>query len=270
MKLETQDCKRIAQAFAELKQSQIFSNPALNARHEQIQQKLTDLETFFNHLSEMVETNETALLGRSVRMPFTGSGFAQNYADGSIRGDLSSLARGRTVTLAGGAGYALAASGSSWQSGPFYAGCRLSALEAEVQGNASIRLMKNRRFNPDIQLEAAAGARLAAGSIQAGVQSENFGLEAAASGEVGAVYGQAKASFSVDEQVLSAQVGAAAARGECSLSFQLADLKVTIGVSGSLGSVEAGFDYSSTPGSWQMGVNGALFAGGGIRIQVDY
>lgn len=269
MKLDTQDCRRIAEAIGGLKGSKSFSNASLNWRHAQIQDSLGDLQAFFLRLAELVETNEDTLSSPSFPAPVL-AGASGFYASGSLRGNLGSLVKGRTLTLSGAAGYVVGRAEGAWHSGPFYAGIEVSGPQANVQGSASLRLMKNRTFQPELKASVYAGASLASGAVKAGIGNDDLGVRVSATGEVGSVYGQARAAFSVDEQVISAQVGAAAARGECSLAFDLADLKITIGLSGSAGSVEAGFEYASEPGSWQVGVNGALFAGAGLKIRVEY
>lgn len=70
--------------------------------------------------------------------------------------------------------------------------------------------------------------------------------------------------------MINAQLGAAAARGECKLVIDLAGRTVTLGAAGSVGSVEAGFAYTNTPGTWKVSVNGALLAGAGFSIRIDY
>lgn len=267
MKLDTSQCEQIANAIAALKGSQSFPDASLQQRHEQIQAKLSSLESFFRKLAQLVEENENSLANVPPIEISTTSGLSYS---GSTTGSWAALATGKSIGATLSANYSLGSSQSAWVSENAQATTNVGALEGSVQGKASIQILKDKKFNPELDLEVNAKGHLVAGQLEAGVKQGIFGASASAQGEIGAVYGTAKATFSVNEQVLKAQVGAAAARGQCSLAFELAGLKVTIGLSGSFGGVEAGFEYSNRVGQWQMGVNGALFAGGGLKIQVDY
>ncbi len=267
MKLDTQQCIQIAEAIGALKQSQAFDEPSLQARHEQIQSKLSSMESFFRRLAQMVEENENALCSGG---EITVADQPGAYATGRISGLNGSLLAGKIASASGVAGIAVGACSSEWNAGPAHASFSASALEGSVSGQAYLQLMKGKKFSPNVRLEAQGNAHLAAAQIEAGIGLDQVSGSLRAAGEVGAVYGQARAVLSPDEQTISAQAGAAALRGECTLAFELADIRVNVGLSGSVGSVEAGFEYSSKPGTWQVGLNGALFAGGGLRLQVDY
>lgn len=267
MILETRDFSQLADAIAALKKSQSFKNPALQNRHGQIQRKLSSLERFFRTLASMSEENENTLLSRQkIQVPASSGG----YAYGSGSGSLAGIAAGGSCRLTGAAGYALGAASAAWSGQYAEASLQGCALSASVSGSAYLRLMQGKKFSPSLRLEAQGSAALASGAVSGRVGNDLAGLSLEAVGEAGSVYGEARAVFSVDEQVISAQIGAAAARGECVLAFDLADIRVSVGISGSVGSVEAGFEYANQPGNWQVSLNGALFAGGGLRIEVDY
>lgn len=267
MKLDTAQCIQIADAIGALKQSQAFDEPSLQSRHEQIQAKLSAMESFFRKLAQMVEANENQLCStRQIAVADQAGG----YAAGQIQGLNGSLLAGRVASASGTMGIAVGAASYAWSSDYANAQVKVSALEGSVSGKAYLQLLKGKQLDPSLRLEAAGNAHLAAAEVNAGVDLDNAAASIRAAGEVGAVYGSAQAVLSKDEQTLSAQVGAAALRGECTMAFELANIRVSVGVSGSVGSMEAGFEYSNKPGTWQVGVNGALFAGGGLRLQVEY
>ena len=269
MKLDTSQCEQIADAIAALKSSQSFPDASLQSRHESIQSKLSALEAFFRRLALLVEENEEALAKIS---PIEISDVSGASYSGSTSGSVASLLTGKSVSGSLNANYALGATHSTWasESGNALATTTIGAIEGSVQGKASLQVLKDKKLAPQLELEASAKGHLMAGSLNASLKEGVLAASIAACGEVGAVYGNAKAAFSLDEQVFKAQVGAAVARGECSLAFELLGIKLTIGVSGSFGGVEAGFEYSNKVNQWTMGFNGALFAGGGLRIQLDY
>ncbi len=267
MQLDTETCKQIASAISGLKGSVSYGYPSLQARHAQIQAKLDALESFFRKLAELGENNENKLSSTQKIHVANQPGLVYN---GTYTGSVSKLASGRTASAIGAASYAVGATSAAYKNDYVSSYGAVSALEANAQGKAYLRLVKNKKFDPKLDVEASASAHLAGVEGNAKIGNDWINAEIGAAAEVGAVYGEAQATFSKDEQVISAQVGAAAARGECSLAFELADAKVTVGVSGSVGSVEAGFRYANEPGHWEISTNGALFAGGGVRIQVEY
>ncbi len=269
MKLDTTQCEHIADAIAALKSQQTFSEASLQSRHESIQSKLTALESFFRRLALLVETNEESL---SKISPIEISDVSGASYSATASGSVASLLTGKSISGTLKANYALGATHSTWtsESGNALATTTIGAIEGSVQGKASLQILKDKKFNPKLEIEASGKGHLMAGTMNASVKEGSLKASAMATGEVGAIYGSAKAAFSVDEQVLKAQVGAAVARGECSLAIELLGVKLTIGLSGSFGGVEAGFEYSNKVNQWTMGFNGALFAGGGLRIQIDY
>lgn len=267
MQLDTETCKQLASAIAGLKGAVSFSYPSLQSRHEQIQAKLDSLQSFFLRLAELGENNENQLSSSQHIHIANLPGVVYN---GTYKGTVSGLASGRAAQAIGEASYAVGATSAAYKNDYVSTYGAVSALEANAQGKAYLRLIKNKQFDPKLDVEASASAHLLGAEGKAKIGNDFVNAEIGAAAEVGALYGEAQATFSKDEQVLSAQVGAAAARGECSLAFELADAKVTVGVSGSVGSVEAGFRYANEPGHWEVSTNGALFAGGGVRIQVEY
>lgn len=265
--LDTEQCNRIADALANLQQSQSFDDPSLQSGHNQIQNQIQLIENFFRRLATMVETNENKLISNQSIYLGSSTGFK---VDANSSGSIPSLLKGRSASAIGNIAYTGMLVGSSQSIGPFFGSAGISAIEGNLSGKASFRLMKGKKLYPELKLQAQGDAHVAAANVMGGVNLGLVNSSIRAAGEVGAIYGHATAVLAPDQQVLSAQVGAAAVRGECVLAVELADIKVTIGISGSLGSVEAGVHYSNEPGSWEIGANGALFAGGGLRIRVDY
>ncbi len=267
MNLDTNQCNQIADAIAALKGHQFFSESTLQARHESIQAKLSALESFFRRLAQLVEDNEKSLAKLSPIEISDTSGFSHST---STTGSVASILTGKSVSGSLSANYALGATHSAWTTDTIVATTDVGALEGSIQGKASLQVLKDKKINPQLELEVSGKGHLVAGKLNASLKEGPFQANVAALGEVGAVYGSAKAAFSLDEQVLKAQVGAAVARGECSLAIELMGIKLTIGFSGSFGGIEAGFEYANKANQWTMGFNGALFAGGGLRIQLDY
>ncbi len=229
--------------------------------------RLDALESFFSRLADLVENNETNLAGVNRIQIGDSPGF---HADGGTSGSLSRLLSGKTASAWGSLGYTLGAAGSTWSNEWGSVSLNGAVLEGNVEADASFRAMRKGSFDPRLEIQASGSAHLAAAEASASAYWGPVGIEGSARGEIGAVYGEAHAVFSVDEQVISAQIGAAAARGECVFAFEIADFQVTIGLAGSIGGIEAGFEYANEPGTWQVEAKGALFAGAGLRIRVDY
>ncbi len=267
MRLDTDDCRRIAQCLRSLKVSGYFDNPLLQSRHAGILRRLDALESFFNRLADLVENNEITQSSVNRIQIHDSPGFT---VQGGTSGSVSRLINGRTVSAWGDLGYTLAAGGTAWSSSWGSASIQASAVEATISADASFRAMRGKTFNPRLEVQAIGSAHLAAAQTSASADLGFVGVEGVARAEIGAVYGEAHALFSMDEQVISAQIGAAAARGECVFAFEIADFRVSIGMSGSVGSFEAGFEYANEPGTWQIEAKGALFAGAGLRIRIDY
>lgn len=265
--LDTEQCNRIADALANLQQSQYFADSSLQVRDQQIQNQIHLIENFFRRLSTMVENNEEQIVANQQIYVGSKTGWTM---DANASGSIPSLLKGRTANANLNLAYTGMLVGATKSVGPFFGRAGISAIEGNVLGKANFRVVKNKKLYPEMKVQLQGDAHLAAASAMGGVNLGMVQSSIQTTAEVGAVYGNATAVLSPDQQVLSAQVGAAAVRGECVLAIQLADIKVTIGVSGSLGSVEAGVHYSNEPGSWEIGANGALFAGGGLRIRVDY
>lgn len=267
MILDTEQCNRIANALANLKQSQAFEDPGLQAGHARIQSQISLIENFFRRLATMVENNETGLIESNQIYTGTHTGLVINSR---TTGSVGALAKGRTFGAIGELAYTGILAQSAKSIGPFFGEAAISGIEGDISGEASFRLTKGKQLYPELKVQVQGDAHLAAAKVAGGVDAGLVAASIGAAGEVGAVYGDATAIFSPDQQVLSAQVGAAAVRGECTLAIEVANIRVTIAVTGSLGSVEAGFHYANEPGSWEIGANGALFAGTGLRIRVDY
>lgn len=265
--LDTEQCNRIADALANLQQSQSFADSDLQARHQQIQNQICLIENFFRRLSTMVESNEDKLLLNHQIYVGSNTGLTM---DANSSGSIPSLLKGRAASANATLAYTGMLIGGTKSIGPFFGKAGISAIEGNVSGKARFRITKDKKLYPELSLQAQGDAHLAAASVMGGVNLGVVNSSIQTTAEVGAVYGHATAVLTPEKQELSAQVGAAAVRGECVLAIELADIKVSIGVSGSLGSVEAGIHYSNEPGSWEIGANGALFAGGGLRIRVDY
>lgn len=265
--LDTEQCNRIADALANLQQSQSFSDPNLQARDHQIQNQIHLIENFFRRLSTMVENNENRLIFNQDIYVGSHTGLTVNT---NSSGSIPSLLKGKALGAKANLDYTGMLVGSAKSIGPFFGQAGISAIEGNISGKASFRVLKDKKLYPELNLQAQGNAHIAAASVMGGVNLGMVQTSIRTAAEVGAVYGHATAVLAPEKQVLSAQVGAAAVRGECVLAIELANIKVTIGISGSLGSVEAGVHYSNEPGSWEIGTNAALFAGGGLRIRVDY
>lgn len=267
MTLDTQDFRALAVSIRALKQSASFTSPILNSRHAQIMNSLDQLAAFFERTADLIENNEASLYDRRVVYVANTPGWNTSFV---THGTGAGLLRGRTVNAVMGANYAYQAGGWTWSQDHLYAYANYDWLSIGISGNVGFRLMKNNQINPRLSLQTQGQAHLFGAETAAGVDLGLFDASVRAAGEVGSVRGEAKCIFSVDEQVISAQAGAALARGECEMAFDLAGLTITMGLSGSVGSVEAGFEYANTPGVWGVSVNGALLAGAGLSVRVEY
>lgn len=267
MTLDTQDYRAIAASLRALKQSLAFSSPVLNSRHLQIQNQLESLASFFERIAGLVENNEQSLYDRRAVYVANAPGWNASF---TTRGTGAGLLRGRTVCALMEASYAWKAGGAAWSQNHLYSSANYDWMALGASSTASFRLLKNNRINPRLELSAQGHAHAFGAEGIAGVDFGLLDASVRAAGELGTVYGEGTCIFSIDEQVINAQLGAAAARGECELVIDLAERTVTLGAAGSVGSVEAGFAYTNTPGTWEVSVNGALLAGAGFSIRIDY
>lgn len=266
MILDTQECRRLAAVLGQLRKTMVLPTPALQSRHGQIQKQLAALEEFFIRLAAMAEQTESSIQTR-IDPINPGSGMR---LEGDANISLSRLAAGKSIQAQGLVGYTQWGKSQNWTAGPAQAGVALAVLEGSLRGSASFGVISGKTLSPRLDLEAQAYARIAGASGQIRVGNDIMAISARAIGEAGAVYGQASCVLAVDEQVLAARVGAAALRGECSAAFELAGVMVTVTTSGSIGGIEAGVGYENRAGKWSVDANGALFVGGGVRIEVDY
>lgn len=266
MTLDTRDCNTLADLLAGLRHNLVFTSPSLQSRHTQIQNQLQSMEAFFRNLGTMAENTDRSLQRRITPV----SSLPGVHFTGRTSGSLTGLSRGRALKAYGSANCTLGACSWSGSTSMASGSLSLAFFELSVSGSASFYAFSKGRFSPRLVLGANASARLASGSIGGRLGNETVALSASAAGEAGALYAGGSLVLSLDEQVLQAQAGAAAVRGECSFAIETLWGTITVTASGSIGSIEAGFGWHSREGQWVIEANGALLAGAGLRVQVDY
>ena len=268
MRLDTDQAAEFGSRIAALNAVGSDVHPSLSQRVQSIRKGIADLQAFFARLQAMGEQTEQSLMND---LPMSESvGSSGTSAGWSASGNLASLAAGGSAAVKGHMSCALGSASALYEGESVSASASVGALQGKVTGMASVSLMENGTFSPEVNAAASVQGALLATAASASVTTPFVSGKASAAGEVGAVYAGASAVINPNEIRMEAAVGAAALRGECSFAFSVLGATVTLTASGSVGSAEAGMSFAYTSREWEIGSKLGFIAGLGFKLKVEY
>lgn len=267
MTLDTQACNSAAALIQSWQQTIALPDPEFTQIHEQVQNLLARLAAFFKKLAALTEQTEDSLMKKA---PYAYTSQTGWQGSAKVSGTLPGIAAGGKLKASAQASYALAGCGiaAEGKNASAKAGVSCGAILAESE--AAFRLIKKKKLNPELELSASAGFAAISAMAEAEYSSRWIGASASVQGEAGALYAEAKAVFTQEEQTLGFNVGAAAVRGKCEFAIDLKLVKITLGLSGSALSAEAGMEYSHKQRQALFSAKLAFLAGIGIDLKIDY
>ncbi|BCN29973.1 hypothetical protein [Anaeromicropila herbilytica] len=149
-----------------------------------------------------------------------------------------------------------------------------------VKADLVVGLMKDGKIDPSLNAKATAQAKVASASEEVQIGTDEYNAHASVEGTLGdakAEAGIGVGDLGVDENGnkeygVQAKVGAEASllKGEAKTGFTVCGVKVDAGIEGKLVSVGASADVSVTDEDASVKVGASLFAGGDIKVKVDW
>ena len=149
-------------------------------------------------------------------------------------------------------------------------GYEVDVATVSAESEATLNLMHNGEFNPQIGLGVKAEAKGVSGSLNGQLGSDDFGAHAKVDGVVGKAEAEAKFAVSKDGISGKAEVGAAALSGKGTVGLNIFGLKIDATVKGELGAVGAGAEFGVNDNSFEVGGKLSFLAGLGLKIKVSW
>ncbi|MCF0260939.1 MAG: hypothetical protein HUJ54_13850 [Erysipelotrichaceae bacterium] len=267
MRLNTSQAAEFSSRIGALNAIGSDVDSSLQGRVNSIREGIAALQAFFMRLQAMGEQTEQSLMNDLPFAAEVSSGFSAGW---SASGNLAALAAGASAAVKGHMSYALGSASAVYEGEYLSASVSAAVLQGKASGTASVRLMDEGRFSPEVNAAAGVQGSLLASAASASVSTPYASAKASAAGEVGAVYAGASAVINPNEIRMEAAVGAAALRGECSFAFSLFGATVTVTGSGSVGSAEAGLSFAYSNREWEIGSKLGFIAGLGFKLKVEY
>ncbi len=141
-------------------------------------------------------------------------------------------------------------------------------VDGEVKTN--FKGFSNKQFDPNLVLSAGVGASLVEASGDLKIGNKYFYGLASAKGDV--ISGDAKGEISLEKDhfALKGELGAALASGEIEFGIYILGVEFSLSAQASLGSIGLSGEFEKGDSEITIGYNGALFAGGGFKLHIDY
>lgn len=241
------------------------------ASERAIQEKLTQLSSYCRYRAQSFQQMEQQLIQRQAVLQLTC--FAQSTTRYIIKPGMGRVHRvGAIGTGIGGSHrFSVLQACISQSLSIISVSFRTDVLQFSVQGEAHATLLdKDGNIDPQIVAYAGVSAAIAKASFCVDSQLPFIKASAQVNGSFGVAYGEVKAVFSKEEQVLRFKAGAAAVTGEAQCAFEVLGVKVTLSASASLGCAEAELTYEHKNREWEFGSKLGFIAGLGFRVKVEY
>ncbi|MDO4466321.1 MAG: hypothetical protein Q4C49_04865 [Bacillota bacterium] len=278
MKADSNTYRHIAnQIQSRINFGYVFEDPMKRYRHNAIQNKLSQLSSYFSQSANSIENNEYSLLSitpNSITSTKEGA-----FQDGHFSTNFNSLINWDSIFNKGNrkssvtAGFQYAYKEATFFGvNDTYIRSRMNVNLGDVQasGMTKFSLWKDKIFHPDFTIVANMNAAVVAANSYVRLGTNNIFAQVSAKGSVGSVYANATAVLNMEEQTLDLGIGAAAARGEVRCSFTIFGYSVTLTGEGSIGSAEANISYSHKNREWEFGSKLGFIAGLGFKVHVNY
>ena len=236
-----------------------------------ISQKLYQLSMYCGYRVQSFQEAEQLLQNKQSALQFTY--FAQSINGYIVKPGMSKVKNSGLIGIGAGGSFrwdALQAVQSQSLSILNVTFCA-KAAHVGLEGEAYASLFNAEgKLDPQAAAYASASACLAQASLSLQTNVPYIGATAKVSGSLGAVYAEAQAVLSKEEQTLKLKAGAAAVTGEAQCAFDVFGIKVTLSGSASLGCAEAELTYTHKNREWEFGSKLGFIAGLGFRVKVEY
>ncbi|MBP3853596.1 MAG: hypothetical protein J6D18_03400, partial [Erysipelotrichaceae bacterium] len=261
IQLDTDALKKAAARFRyQMQDGFSFKSSLGYQRHQQIQSGLWSIVSYLNETAALFENNE---MNRFSNHWDVHTSFYPNVYSFVTQRD-----QGATAKIT--ASKAMVEK-QFQKSGKYATGnLNLSLGKIRAEGQAEFSLWKDKIVSPKLALKAGAVASVLDAQVYGRVGTGNIYADVRAKGTVGALYANATAVLSLDEQTLDLGVGGSALKGEVSASFSLFGIKVTATAEGSVGSAELNMSYHHSNREWEFGSKLGFIVGTGFKIKVQY
>lgn len=129
---------------------------------------------------------------------------------------------------------------------------------------------KDKKFDPSLEVVAGVDASLVEGSADLKVGNKYLYGLAGVKGDL--ISGDAKGEVALEKDhfALKGELGAAVASGEIEVGIYILGVEFTLSAQASLGSIGVSGEFEKGASEVTIGYNGALFAGGGFKLHIDY
>lgn len=145
---------------------------------------------------------------------------------------------------------------------------RIDIANVKVNADIGAGVYSDGKLSPHIRAELGGRASLIDSEVRASVGSSRFGATTNLGVSIGGVQGEAKAKIDSNGVTIKAGASAYAAKFSGSVGLRIFGYHIELEVGAIIGGVGASAEYSQSSNEVEVGVEGSLIGGLGIKIRV--